>query len=170
MASQIRLEGRQSEEVMSEVAAASSSAPSKSKQLQTSNSTGNHTYKPLLPVPVSCYPSLDSCVADTQNCTGNGLCYKKYGTEGKQACFACGCTARNETFSWGEKGSRRGSRLTYYGGGACQKQDVSGPFWLIVTFTVVMVGLIGWAIGMLYSIGEEPLPGVIGAGVSNKVR
>jgi hypothetical protein len=31
-----------------------------------------------------------------------------------------------------------------------------------------MVGIIGWSIGMMYSIGEEKLPGVIGAGVSSK--
>jgi len=30
-----------------------------------------------------------------------------------------------------------------------------------------MMGLVGWAIGMIFSIGEEKLPGVIGAGVSS---
>jgi hypothetical protein len=29
------------------------------------------------------------------------------------------------------------------------------------------MGLVGWGIGMLFSIGEEKLPGVIGAGVSS---
>jgi len=33
-----------------------------------------------------------------------------------------------------------------------------------------MIGLVGWGIGLLFSIGEEKLPGVIGAGVSSKTR
>ncbi len=40
------------------------------------------------------------------------------------------------------------------------------PFWLIVGFTVTIIGAISFAIGLLFSVGEERLPGVIGAGVS----
>lgn len=69
-----------------------------------------------------------------------------------------------------EKGNKQGNRTIHWGGAACQKKDISGPFWLIVGFTVVMIGLVSWAIGMLFSIGEEKLPGVIGAGVSSKAR
>jgi 1,4-dihydroxy-2-naphthoate octaprenyltransferase len=43
---------------------------------------------------------------------------------------------------------------------------VSVPFWLFFGFTVIMVGILSMSIGLLYSIGEEKLPGVIGAGVS----
>lgn len=44
---------------------------------------------------------------------------------------------------------------------------MSTAFWLIATSSIVMAGLVGWAIGMLFSVGEEKLPGVIGAGVSS---
>lgn len=48
----------------------------------------------------------------------------------------------------------------------CQKEDVSVQFWLIAGFTVTIVGAVTFAIGLLFSVGEEQLPGVIGAGVS----
>ncbi|PQE20399.1 arsenate reductase protein [Rutstroemia sp. NJR-2017a BBW] len=110
-----------------------------------SNST-NHTLNSR--VPRFCYASLDACVASTNNCSSSGLCYKK-----SSDCFACSCSS----------GSGRG-------GAACQKQDISGPFWLITISSIVLVGLVSWGIGMLYSIGDEQLPGVIGAGVSSKGR
>lgn len=88
--------------------------------------------------------------------------------DASRACFTCGCVPQNVTFKL--EGNRTGSNIIYWGGSACQKKDVSGPFWLIAIFSVVMVGLISWAIGLLYSIGEETLPGVIGAGVSSKAR
>jgi 1,4-dihydroxy-2-naphthoate octaprenyltransferase len=48
----------------------------------------------------------------------------------------------------------------------CQKEDISVQFWLIAGFTIMIVGVTAFAIGLLYSVGEETLPGVIGAGVS----
>ncbi len=117
-----------------------------------------------------CYSSHESCTEKTNSCSGHGKCYKKRGEVGKNACFACGCTAQKETFLFGPQ-NKTGVRITYWGGAACQKKDVSSPFWLIGGFTVVLVGLISWGIGMMYSIGEEKLPGVIGAGVSsNRAR
>ncbi|KAF4624468.1 hypothetical protein G7Y89_g13703 [Cudoniella acicularis] len=168
--SQIALGRRQaSEEIISEFPKPSSSFPVvKSKQFKATNST-NSTTGPLVGVQRVCHQSLDSCVSATNNCSGHGECFRKYG--GSKACFTCGCVPQNETFWYGgqgnEKGDKRGWRINYWGGPACQKKDVSGPFWLIVAFTVVIVGLVSWAIGMLFSIGEEKLPGVIGAGVSN---
>jgi hypothetical protein len=58
------------------------------------------------------------------------------------------------------------AKRTYWGGAACQKQDVSSPFWLLVGITVVLAGITSAGIGMLFSVGEEKLPSVIGAGVS----
>ncbi|KAM3086107.1 hypothetical protein ACMFMG_000247 [Clarireedia jacksonii] len=97
-------------------------------------------------LPRFCYASFDACVSSTNNCSSSGSCYKK-----SNDCFSCDC--KNST-----------------GGAACQKVDVSGPFWLISISSIVLVGLVSWGIGMLYSIGEEQLPGVIGAGVSSKGR
>lgn len=138
-----------------------------SKQVQATNSSTNSSQL-IYGVLPSCFSSLESCIATTYNCSGRGECYKKYsGGSSKSSCFTCGCRATNETFR-SEKGDR--FVLTNWGGSGCQKEDVSGPFWLILIFTSVLVGLITWAIGLMYSIGEEKLPGVIGAGVSSKAR
>lgn len=59
-----------------------------------------------------------------------------------------------------------GEKTIRWGGNMCQKKDVSIPFWLLTGFTIAIVGMITFAIGLLYSVGEEQLPGVIGAGVS----
>ncbi|CCD44045.1 hypothetical protein ACHAO1_008914 [Botrytis cinerea] len=118
------------------------------QEAPTSNSSRNNNtvIKTTLPV---CHASLDSCISSTNNCSSMGACYKKY-TSQSGDCFACMC---------GVDSGR--------GGSACQKQDISGPFWLIFISSSVLVGLVAWGIGMLYSIGDEKLPGVIGAGVSS---
>ena len=155
---------------MTEAPESSSKPTFYSKQLKTSNASFDD--EPITGVPALCYSSLDSCISSTKNCSGHGECYKKYGsaddTDASRACYTCGCIAQNETFSM--ENGKRGFIITNWGGAACQKSDVSGPFWLIATFSVVMVGLVSWAIGLLFSIGEEKLPGVIGAGVSSKTR
>lgn len=44
--------------------------------------------------------------------------------------------------------------------------DVSVPFWLFAGFTLLMIGVLSLSIGLLFSVGEEKMPGVLGAGVS----
>lgn len=61
-------------------------------------------------------------------------------------------------------------KTTYWAGSACQKRDVSVEFWLLALFTVAMVGVVGFAVGSIWGMGEEQLPSVIGAGVSGPVR
>jgi hypothetical protein len=111
------------------------------------------------PIP-ACFSSEDSCVTGTGNCSGHGQCLNRYakpdGSDGKEVCFTCHCLS---TVS--ESGS-----LTQWAGGACSKKDVSTPFWLFFGFTIALLGILYLAIGMLFSVGEETLPGVIGAGVS----
>ena len=173
----VGLDRRQvAEEPMTGLPAESSSSSSPLthlKQLQASKISGNSSFEPIKGVPPVCHTSLDSCITSTNNCSGHGACYRKYGNakEGESigACFTCGCMATNETFKYAN-GQRSGFMLTSWGGSACHKRDVSGPFWLIAISSVVMVGLVSWAIGLLFSIGEEKLPGVIGAGVSSKAR
>ncbi|RKF78013.1 putative endoplasmic reticulum membrane protein [Golovinomyces cichoracearum] len=128
------------------------------------SSPSNKTYKGPLQL---CYKSLDSCIRSTRNCSGHGECSSKHKDNNeKGACFSCTCSATNETITWA-KGTRKGWTINYWGGSACHKQDISSAFWLITIFTIVITGVVGWGITMLYSIGEEKLPGVIGAGVSN---
>ncbi|CAK7231028.1 hypothetical protein SCUCBS95973_007773 [Sporothrix curviconia] len=123
------------------------------------------------PIP-GCFQSFNSCIAATNNCSEHGTCIDKYaannggiaGTkqEAAASCFVCHCYRtlnRPET----DKG---GLSTTQWAGNMCQKKDVSIPFWLITGFTVAIVGAVSFSIGLLFSVGEEKLPGVIGAGVS----
>ena len=118
------------------------------------------------PIP-QCFASANSCMAQTNSCSGHGECVNKYGSDSGNStapstaasCFACVCKATVVELPKGQK-------RTYWGGNMCQKVDVSVPFWLITGFTVTIVGAVTFAIGLLFSVGEEQLPGVIGAGVS----
>ncbi|CAK7262738.1 hypothetical protein SEPCBS119000_000136 [Sporothrix epigloea] len=123
------------------------------------------------PIP-GCFQSFNSCITATNNCSEHGTCVDKYlaNTGGvvnnKQgaagSCFVCHCY---KTLNRPED-SAGGLSTTQWAGNMCQKQDVSVPFWLITGFTVAIIGAVSFAIGLLFSVGEEKLPGVIGAGVS----
>lgn len=126
--------------------------------------------KPIKGVLPACFKSLDLCISSTRNCSGHGQCSKKYeDRDNKGACFTCECRATNETVTWAQ-GSRQGWKISYWGGSACHKEDVSNAFWLISIFVIVMIGTASWAIQMLFSVGQESLPGVIGAGVSSRAK
>lgn len=158
----LRTRQQQPEEPLSAPSAPNSS-PSSSYNSQPSQP---QTLKaPTIPGGIipACHSSYESCVAATHNCTGRGTCYKKYSTTGgtnPRDCFACGCVA---TVRENPSGSKK---TTTWGGPACQKKDISMPFLLIAGFTVVMVATVSWGIGLLFSIGQETLPSVIGAGVA----
>ncbi|KAI1205625.1 uncharacterized protein F4807DRAFT_442515 [Annulohypoxylon truncatum] len=110
----------------------------------------------------SCFTSHNACIAATDSCSGHGDCVNRWGNlEGvKDACFACRCMSTNETDDAGRTG------LYHWGGSACHKRDISTPFWLFAGVTLALVGTVAFAIGLLFNVGEEKLPGVIGAGVS----
>lgn len=125
---------------------------------------------PLPGILPACFPSLSACESTTRNCSGHGTCGKKYTDENApddsrfKSCYACQCSATTK-----ESGSG-GVSTTYWGGPACQKRDVSVQFWLIALFSVAMVGLISFAVGQIWSMGDDELPSVIGAGVSGPVK
>ncbi|KAL2756699.1 hypothetical protein ACRALDRAFT_1080843 [Sodiomyces alcalophilus JCM 7366] len=102
----------------------------------------------------SCFSSEDKCQAATGNCSGHGACRPKYA--GSTSCFTCHCESTV---------SGSGS-VTHWAGATCGKVDLSGPFWLFAGFTILMVGIVSMSITVLFNLGEEKLPGVIGAGVS----
>ncbi|KAK4187910.1 hypothetical protein QBC35DRAFT_523244 [Podospora australis] len=122
----------------------------------------------------ACYESLDGCMQATGDCSGHGVCVNKYGSGGndtddsapakKAACFTCRC---KPTFiSRGDEEGSKGKKTVQWGGNKCQKEDISVQFWLITGFTIVIIGAVTFAISLLFNVGEEKLPGVIGAGVS----
>ena len=119
--------------------------------------------KTTLPV---CHSSESLCVSATLNCSGHGNCFRKYTDKGSKDgpgtdCWACNCGST--VIRTNDDGSKK---TTHWGGPACQKKDVSVPFFLLAGFAIAMLATVSWGIGMLYSIGEEDLPSVIGAGVA----
>jgi hypothetical protein len=108
----------------------------------------------------ACFNSKESCSSATGNCSEHGVCLNKYanadGNDGKDVCYACHCLSTR---------SKAGS-LTHWAGPSCSKSDISVAFWLFAGFTLALVGILWLAISMLFNVGEEKLPGVIGAGVS----
>jgi hypothetical protein len=127
---------------------------------------GTNPFKKGEKMNLGCFSTLNSCTTATGNCTGHGQCVDKYAVpgretrEGDRQCFVCSCLSTKKF------PDKENSKHVHWGGAYCQKIDVSSPFWLIATTTVVLIGLVTGCIAMLFSIGEEKLPGVIGAGVS----
>lgn len=126
----------------------------------------------ILPV---CFDTLSSCQSRTQNCSSHGECkllHKGRGSGSNQEtvdCYGCACVPTIK-HTGEEKGDESSRQVTYWGGPACQKRDISVQFWLFVFSGVVLAFLVSSGIGMLYTMGSEELPSVIGAGVSGPVR
>ncbi|KAK3987673.1 hypothetical protein QBC44DRAFT_360620 [Cladorrhinum sp. PSN332] len=119
--------------------------------------------KKILP----CYQTLAACTNATDSCSGHGKCINKYGkddAEGIAACFTCRCMAT--VVSRGDEAEGKGKKTIHWGGNTCQKEDISVQFWLLAGFTIVIIGAVSFAISLLFNVGQEQLPGVIGAGVS----
>ncbi|RDA90749.1 hypothetical protein CP533_2970 [Ophiocordyceps camponoti-saundersi (nom. inval.)] len=108
----------------------------------------------------ACFNSAEACSSATKNCSGHGACEKKFadskGVRANEDCFACRCLSTRS-----DSGS-----LTHWAGLTCAKQDVSVAFWLFAGFTIALVFILWLAVSMLFGVGQERLPGVIGAGVS----
>ncbi|KAL2824557.1 hypothetical protein BDW59DRAFT_147518 [Aspergillus cavernicola] len=120
------------------------------------------TNVPLVLAPV-CYASNSSCNEVTNSCSGHGTCYKKSGSESEAAsgdCYACRC------YETSVKNGDGTDRKVRWGGSACQKKDISSPFFLVSGVAVAIVVAVTAAISMIYSVGNTELPGVISAGVS----
>ncbi|KAH6853113.1 hypothetical protein B0I37DRAFT_332914 [Chaetomium sp. MPI-CAGE-AT-0009] len=116
-----------------------------------------------------CFPSLKSCMAGTDSCSGHGDCVDKYARGNTSAsaeaasCFTCVCKA---SVVEREDSRTKGRKTVHWGGNMCQKEDISVQFWMIAGFTITIIGAVSFAISLLFGVGEEALPGVIGAGVS----
>ena len=128
----------------------------------TSSKKSNGTVRGILP---PFFNSLASCEKMTLNCSGHGECKLLHKAQDKtqQDRYGCACSPT----IIGEGTSRK---VTTWAGPACQKKDISTPFWLFVGTGVMLAFLVSTIIGMMFSIGSEELPSVIGAGVSGPVR
>lgn len=103
-----------------------------------------------------CYKTQDACTNSTNSCFSHGECAKAY-----EACWSCVC---KPTIRKSPDGGHK--QVTHWAGYGCQKQDVSIPFNLFFVFTLAIALVVAWAIGLLYSVGEAELPGVLSAGVA----
>lgn len=117
--------------------------------------------KGILPL---CQPSKEKCITATNNCSGHGTPYRKPidpSAKSAKECWTCHCDDTLRTDKDGKV-----IKTTQWGGPACRKKDVSVPFFLLAGLTIALVTIVSWGIGLLYSIGQEDLPSVIGAGVT----
>jgi hypothetical protein len=106
----------------------------------------------------SCFTSESSCNDATRNCSGHGNCLDRYASSsGAESCFSCHCLSTENKTS---------GSITHWAGATCAKKDLSVQFWLFAGFTLLMLLIVTMSIKMLFDVGEEKLPGVIGAGVS----
>lgn len=140
-----------------------SSSPHPSPPETLSAETSTSPVRGILPV---CHSSKKTAIFTTHNCSGHGVPYLKYQTRDSNDstllidCWACNC--RNTV----TKDSEGRERTVFWSGPACQKKDVSFAFWLLAGLGIGLAATISWGIGLMYSIGTEPLPSVIGAGVA----
>ncbi|EGD95962.1 hypothetical protein TESG_03424 [Trichophyton tonsurans CBS 112818] len=122
---------------------------------------------PAFHLPV-CYTKNETCTERTNNCSGHGSCYLKRtssknstSSSNENDCYACKC--HRTVVSTNKDGK---TKTVQWGGPDCSKRDVSMQFWLIGGLSVVLVLGVAYGVGMLFSIGEEELPGVLSAGVA----
>lgn len=154
---QIPQDEEQQEAPLSQPLVSISSPPATSPPIMPflSNSTSPlPAIRTLLP---ACFDSNDTCIKRTNSCSNHGTCYAKSST-----CFACRCGStivRQDTDGTNKK-------TVYWGGSACEKKDVSVPFLLFAGFGIFMSAIVVGAVGMMFSMGAEELPSVIGAGVA----
>lgn len=117
-----------------------------------SKTASNFTLPKIIP---QYFSSESSCVNITNSCMSHGKCVKTHGNQ-----YHCKC---NATIVRTNKDGT--TKSVQWGGNACQKKDVSTQFILFATVGVFIAAIVAGAIGMLYNMGSEQLPSVIGAGV-----
>lgn len=154
------------------ILSASSFEPPRESQnvgFSTSQQAGNTTQ--VLGILPAFFKDLKECQEKTHNCSGHGECKLLHkGTQGGRA-DRYGCACKPDIVHVGkDTGMETHRQITYWGGPACQKRDISTPFWLFVGTGVLLAFLISAGIGLMYSMGSEELPSVIGAGVSGPTR
>ena len=115
--------------------------------LKSKNTSSNHTLPFNIPL---CFKTSDNCTSFTNACSGHGECVKA-----RDGCYKCQCS----------KTTVREGKTISWGGNACQKKDISVEFALFAFVGVFFTLLVAGIIAMLFNMGSEKLPSVIGAGV-----
>jgi Domain of unknown function (DUF3844) len=131
------------------------SVPSSSQLSTTQSNSSPPKLAPGTFLP-TCFSSEPPCTNATNNCSGHGSCEEKYA-----GCYACRCS--RTIVRYNDDGT---TKTVQWGGTACEKKDISTEFWLFASFGISMTALVAGTVALLYSMGSEELPSVIGAGVA----
>lgn len=125
---------------------------------------------PVLGILRVCFDTQAMCERTTHNCSSHGKCKLLHqGRKGLSTdCYGCACEPDVKIVEGGGMEGQR--KVTYWGGPACQKKDISVPFFLFASIGILLAFLVSASIGMMFTMGNEELPSVIGAGVSGPVR
>lgn len=99
-----------------------------------------------------CFTKEDDLNKATNDCSGHGK--PKKSMQGGKACYRCQCQT-----------TRKSGKTTEWAGAACQKQDISKPFVLLASSTVVLVLVSIGSVLYLFNEGQKELPSVL-AGIS----
>ncbi|ODN79784.1 hypothetical protein L202_03692 [Cryptococcus amylolentus CBS 6039] len=107
------------------------------------------TVKSNTTLAAACYTSNETC-SESTSCNGRGACALKSAQDGTE-CWGCKC---------------RGG----YAGVECQKDDYSTSFIILIFSTLLLLGLAGGSIALLYTIGETKLPSTLTLAVGGSKR
>lgn len=147
-------EEKEEEEPLSQPFVSASSPVNPSPSVASNSTTPLPPLGSFLP---SCFPTNGTCNDQTNSCSGRGACYAK-----SSKCFACKCGSTIVR----QDSDGKNVKTVQWGGSACERKDISVPFFLFAGFGVFMSALVVGSVGMLYGMGSEELPSVIGAGVT----
>ncbi|TGZ83895.1 hypothetical protein EX30DRAFT_393442 [Ascodesmis nigricans] len=131
-------------------------APSSAPGVERSNDQSFSSPSANTPF-LRCYKSEELCTEGTNSCSGHGKCANSNG------CWSCACKA---TVKKTDRDGEVHVKTTHWAGNACEKKDISVPFNIFLLFSIIMVVAIGAVIGMMFQMGNEPLPSVLSAGVA----
>ena len=100
-----------------------------------------------------CFSSEKDLNKATLNCSSHGTAMQS--SKGGAKCYVCKCQQTKD----------KNGRVTPWAGAACQKQDVSKPFVLLLSTTLGLIFVILYSVYYLFNEGEKELPSVL-AGIS----
>lgn len=93
----------------------------------------------------SCFADKDACQAGTSKCNGHGSCAKV-----SAKCWQCVCLATVD---------EKTSKTTKWAGFDCSKKDIAAQAHLLLWTSAALLATLVGGIKLLYSIGDETLPG-----------
>ncbi|CUA74515.1 hypothetical protein RSOLAG22IIIB_11275 [Rhizoctonia solani] len=101
----------------------------------------------------SCFQSAETCGNATSACSGRGSCIPV--SRAGRTCYTCKCEPSR---------SQDGMTTTYWAGQQCERKDVSSAFVLLVGTVFGVIVVVFGSVALLYSVGDEKLPGTLTGG------